>query len=246
MATSGTLVKFTCPNPKCKSRGGIPYSTLRKSDFLRHVHNSRLPCFTPSIISAGPTIPPKIVIENKIPTTDKKVEKVDTTCPFCHIKFSKSYYSNHLESCSIILSEIRKVHLSIIKLLKSIKQFGYKFKDCDGYIYLLHCQTETKNHGYDVFKVGMTTCQPYDRIRKYPGDVQVLKTMSTKNVVDTEKIILSKFRQSYDICQVLRNEYFSGDPCSMMRIIDEVVYSHNKIHMDIVSFSQKIEYLSDE
>jgi len=223
---------FTCPNYGCKGRGGVPYHTTRKHDFMRHVRNIRLPCF-----QKAPEMSLEYIRLHSLPNPfDKQnslgvfiIPEKNHTCHFCQVKFSKSYYDTHSESCPVILKEIRQVHLSIIKLLKVIKEFGYNFKECDGYIYLLHCQTETTNLGYDVFKVGMTECQPYDRIRRYPGDVQVLKTIGTKNVVEIEKLILSKFRQTYDICQVLRNEYFSGDPCSMMRIINEIIYDKNRI-----------------
>lgn len=235
--------RFTCPNPKCS------YSTTQKSNFKRHIHNPRLSCYQPlpgisleeikanslvnpfdkSDISPSPILQPLKEPLKEQPEPPLGATKQSLICKFCQASFSKSYYDKHLTSCSVIEDEIRQVHLKILKLLSTISNFGYEFQKCNGYIYLLFCYTETKKYGHNVFKVGMTTCQPYDRIRRYPGDVQVLKTIATKNVQAIEKIILERFCQTYDICHVLRNEYFSGNSCSMIRIIDEIVHSHNHI-----------------
>lgn len=257
LSSNSKAKSHTCP--KCK------YSTVRRGDFRRHIFNKNLECLQekPGIsleelslqpplqepsLREPPIIPP--VMSLRLHTKlDKIPKKPNPTCGFCNKSFSKYYMSKHTSQCSVILGEIRKVHIQFIKLLDLLKKFGgcpdYNFRQCDGYIYLLYCATETKKHGCQIFKVGMTECQPYDRIRRYPDDVQILKTFGTKDVRLVERMILNKFHESYDICLMLRNEYFTGNPCSMIRIINQIIESHNGIEFE-TNQNSKIDYSLDE
>lgn len=250
---SNKTKSHTCP--KCK------YSTVRRGDFRRHIFNKNLKCFQeePGIsleelslqppLQEPPVQNPSPPIINPMSTKSNKIIKETPLCVFCHKPFSKYYMSKHTSQCSAILGEIRKVHIQFIKLLDLLKKFvgspDYNFRQCNGYIYLLYCATETKKHGCQIFKVGMTECQPYDRIRRYPDDVQILKTFGTKDVRLVERMILNKFHESYDICLMLRNEYFTGNPCSMIRIINQIIESHNGIEFE-TNQNSKIDYSLDE
>ena len=90
------------------------------------------------------------------------------------------------------------------------------------YIYLLQEREFTKT-GENIYKVGMTTKNNYERFNQYPkGSILLFQIICTdcKNV---EKKVLKKFNKKFKLKKDIGNEYFEGDYKYMIKIIYSIV-----------------------
>ena len=100
------------------------------------------------------------------------------------------------------------------------------------YIYLLQEREFTKT-GENIYKVGMTTKNNYERFNQYPkGSILLFQIICTdcKNI---EKKVLKKFNKKFKLKKDIGNEYFEGDYKYMIKIIYSIVKKEDKNEEEI-------------
>jgi len=86
------------------------------------------------------------------------------------------------------------------------------------YIYLLQ-EREFLKTKENIFKVGMTTKQNYERFNQYPKGSILLFQMICINCKNIEKIIITIFKEKFIQRKDIGNEYFQGNYKNMIDII---------------------------
>lgn len=86
------------------------------------------------------------------------------------------------------------------------------------YIYLLKEREfiKTKEH---IYKVGMTKKENHERFNQYPKGSVLLFQMICNNCKNMEKLVLTKFKETFKQRKDIGNEYFEGEYKSMIDII---------------------------
>lgn len=86
------------------------------------------------------------------------------------------------------------------------------------YIYLLQ-EREFIKTKEDVYKVGMTKKENYERFNQYPKGSVLLFQMICNNCKHMEKMVLTKFKETFKQRKDIGNEYFEGEYKKMIDIV---------------------------
>ena len=86
------------------------------------------------------------------------------------------------------------------------------------YIYLLQ-EREFIKTKEPVYKVGMTKKENYERFNQYPKGSVLLFQMICNNCKNMEKLVLKKFKETFNQRKDIGNEYFEGECAVMIDII---------------------------
>ena len=97
------------------------------------------------------------------------------------------------------------------------------------YIYLLQEREfiKTKEH---VYKVGMTEKENHKRFNQYPKGSVLLFQIICNNCKNMEKLVLKKFKETFEQRKDIGNEYFEGEYKSMIDIIYLTIKDELNIH----------------
>lgn len=95
------------------------------------------------------------------------------------------------------------------------------------YVYLLQ-EREFINANKSIYKIGRTKQETTTRFRNYPKGTKLLLQRSCFDCVRCEKEIIKRFKANrYICCKNIGNEYFEGDPKSMIKDINFIVDNEN-------------------
>ena len=94
------------------------------------------------------------------------------------------------------------------------------------YIYLLQ-EREFIRTNDNVYKVGMTTKENYERFRQYPKGSVLLFQMICNNCKNIEKLVLKKFKETFKQRKDIGSEYFEGNYKDMIDIIYLIIRDEN-------------------
>jgi hypothetical protein len=115
------------------------------------------------------------------------------------------------------------------------------------YIYLLQEREfiKTKEH---IYKVGMTKKENYERFNQYPKGSVLLFQMICNNCKNMEKLVLTKFKETFKQRKDIGNEYFEGEYKVMIDIIYLTINDELNIYEEIINDELNIyeEIINDE
>ena len=112
------------------------------------------------------------------------------------------------------------------------------------YIYLLQDSNHFMQHN-GVYKIGKTTQKPYKRCGQYPTGSILFCIVIVDDCSLAEVTLLRLFHQKYQWESRIGNEYFRGDPVSMMNDILEYQRTHFTME-DLMRKSEARKSLPDD
>ena len=113
------------------------------------------------------------------------------------------------------------------------------------YIYLLQ-EREFIRTNDNVYKVGMTTKENYERFRQYPKGSVLLFQMICNNCKNIEKLVLKIFRETFKQRKDIGNEYFEGEYKGMIDIIYLTIKDENAENVCIIEQEEAENNHDDE
>tara|TARA_B100001059_G_scaffold236345_1_gene286324 strand:+ start:1830 stop:3365 length:1536 start_codon:yes stop_codon:yes gene_type:complete len=113
------------------------------------------------------------------------------------------------------------------------------------YIYLLQ-EREFIRTNDNVYKVGMTTKENYERFRQYPKGSVLLFQMICNNCKNIEKLVLKKFKETFKQRKDIGNEYFEGEYKGMIDIIYLTIKDENAENVCIIEQEEAENNRKDE
>lgn len=96
------------------------------------------------------------------------------------------------------------------------------------FIYLIRLR-EFARLGENTFKIGKTRQDPEKRMRGYPKGSEIYLFLRVKDCNQAEKMIISKFKKSYQQRREYGTEYFSGNCESMLVTINDIIKNISSI-----------------
>jgi hypothetical protein len=104
------------------------------------------------------------------------------------------------------------------------------------YIYCL-IEREFIKTGENVFKIGRTNQDNYDRFKQYPKGSKLIYQCMCVNSKEAEKEIINKSKEKLKLRKDIGNEYFEGDINVLIDIINESLLLHRPVNFIIKSDS---------
>lgn len=89
----------------------------------------------------------------------------------------------------------------------------------NSYIYLLR-EREFVNAGKNIYKLGKTKQEPYNRLKSYPKDSEWILVRQVRDCDSLERELLKIFKKKYVLKKDIGREYFEGNRHEMMNDID--------------------------
>jgi hypothetical protein len=102
------------------------------------------------------------------------------------------------------------------------------------YIYLLQ-EREFIKTKENVYKVGMTKKENHERFNQYPKGSVLLFQIICNNCKNMEKIVLTKFKETFKQRKDIGNEYFEGEYKVMIDIIYLTIKDELNINEEIIN-----------
>ena len=96
------------------------------------------------------------------------------------------------------------------------------------YIYLLQ-EREFIKTNENIYKVGMTTKENYERFNQYPKGSRLLFQTICNDCKEMEKNIIAKFKKTFKQKKEIGNEYFEGDYKDMINIIYSTIKNEENV-----------------
>jgi hypothetical protein len=100
------------------------------------------------------------------------------------------------------------------------------------YIYLLQ-EREFIKTGENIYKVGMTTKNNFERFNQYPKGSVLLFQIICNDCKSIEKKVLKKFNKKFKIRKDIGNEYFEGKYKNMIKIIYSTIKKEDNSEEEI-------------
>ena len=113
------------------------------------------------------------------------------------------------------------------------------------YIYLLQ-EREFIRTKDNVYKVGMTRKENYERFKQYPKGSVLLFQMICNNCKSIEKLVLKKFKETFKQRKDIGNEYFEGEYKGMIDIIYLTIKDENAENVCIIEQEETENNRKDE
>lgn len=105
------------------------------------------------------------------------------------------------------------------------------------YIYLIR-EREFCRLNEPTYKIGKSK-NIDSRIRQYPKNSELILIEKVKNCDKTELILLNLFRMNFQQRKEYGNEYFTGNPIEMRKLINSIVYRDQLINTNSILFNSK-------